>query len=70
MWEGDGWGFVVEVQTDGQRDSILGDAALLKKADAIAKEAAARPTEFHGVIVYSQETVDRDYEGNWFYATR
>lgn len=70
MWEGDGWGLIIRVQTDAQRDRLTTNPEILPLIAAIADEESERPTEFYGYTVQSQETVDREYEGSWFYAER
>lgn len=58
--------------SDAQRDALGGGQPLHDEVGAILTEAglAARHAYFAGTTAQSQETVDRDYEGNWFYALR
>lgn len=62
----DPWGCWIKVDTDERRDSLLADEVLLQSL-----HEAARTGGWPAVIaIESQETVDRDYEGRWFYRLR
>lgn len=53
-------------------DHFVGDALLTQKVAKVLEEAGLKTGDgwFHVVVVQSQETVDRDYEGRWFLAMR
>jgi len=58
--------------TDQERDDLRADTALLKATRDVLREAGLSPLDVaeSGVVVQSQQTVDRDYRGSWFYAMR
>lgn len=58
--------------TDAQRDALSGEEPLLKDVREAVASAGYPPDELHNIhsTVQSQETVDRDYKGSWFYALR
>lgn len=53
--------------TDEERDLLANDRSI---TEAVAEifHAVGRP--FRGVVVESQQTVDREYAGSWFYRLR
>ena len=57
-------------QTDSERDAMGSPGPLLDAVRATLMEAGFTPDQVTGVrtVTQSQETVDRDYEGSWFYA--
>jgi hypothetical protein len=58
--------------TDAERDA-LGSSNPFFAEITSALLASGFPVEhaaIEGTVAQSQETVDRDYEGNWFYALR
>lgn len=55
--------------TDVQRDALLGDTALEDRVRTAARTAGLADL-LDGFRVDSQETVDRDYAGNWFHRLR
>lgn len=59
-------------ETDAQRDALGRRQGLHETvADAlVASGIDGSDAVFDGVVVESQETVDREYEGSWFYALR
>jgi hypothetical protein len=61
------WSCWIATQTDKDRDRIKDDAAFLAKLYDLAASSGFAPSTF---VVQSQETVDRDYKGSWFYAMR
>jgi len=62
----------ITTETDAQRDALLGDALYQRQFRQILAEVGypAEAISQVGLAIESQETVDRDYEGSWFYATR
>lgn len=62
----DPWGCWIKVDTDQRRDAMMTDQVLMRRL--------ARAAEAGGwsaiITIESQETVDRDYEGSWFYRLR
>ncbi|MEU4191513.1 hypothetical protein AB0E69_06425 [Kribbella sp. NPDC026611] len=53
--------------TDAQRDQLAADPELGEQVRRLAERAGIT---FQGVTVESQETVARDFAGNWFYRLR
>jgi hypothetical protein len=62
----DPWGCWIKVDTDDRRNTFLADEDLIGRLGDAA-EAGGWPAI---ITVESQETVDRDYEGSWFYRLR
>jgi hypothetical protein len=57
--------------TDAERDVLLADPALANAvSDVIAAALPALSEKCRGVTAQSEETLNRDYEGSWFYALR
>lgn len=58
--------------TDAARDALSGPNPLQDKVREVLVAAGLPQDEAHfeGTVAQSQETVDRDYEGSWFYALR
>lgn len=56
--------------SDDQRDRLLASADLLCEVRAALREADLDPTLIDYVTAQSQQTVDRDYNGSWFYTLR
>ena len=61
------WSCWIVTTTDEERDTLIRDAAYMAGLKAAAEKAGFAPDSF---TVQSQETVDRDYGGSWFYAMR
>jgi hypothetical protein len=61
------WSCWIVTSTDRERERVAGDSALLERLHKAAADAGFAP---RGFAVQSQETVDREYEGSWFYAMR
>jgi hypothetical protein len=59
-------------QTDAQRDALAPHDGLEKRVGEMLETCGIAETDagFEGVAVQSQETVDRECEGSWFYALR
>ena len=55
--------------TDAERDSLAKDPALTGRVRPIAERYGVA-TLLEGVTFESKETVDREYEGQWFYRLR
>ena len=58
-------------ETDAERDSLprepfVDDVREILEAVGLPRDQA----RFDGTVAQSQETVDRDYQGSWFYALR
>ena len=58
--------------TDAQRDALAQQDGLEEKVAETLRAAGIDESDavFSNVIVQSQETVDREYDGSWFYALR
>ena len=54
-------------RTDEERDALAADDGL---ASATRETVGRHGLRVSGVTVESQETVDRDYDGSWFYRLR
>jgi hypothetical protein len=61
------WSCWIVTPTDWEREGVTKDATLMNNLYATATGAGFAPDS---ITVQSQETVDRDYEGSWFYAMR
>ena len=59
-------------ETDAQRDALPPRDPFLDEVRAVVHGAGLPRDEAHvdGTVAQSQETVDRDYGGSWFYAVR
>lgn len=57
--------------SDAERDA-LGELPFLDEVREVLTEVGLpdEDADFEGTTVQSQETVDRDYDGSWFYALR
>jgi hypothetical protein len=53
--------------TDAERDALAAEPDLASTTRVLVERSGLF---FRGVSVESQETVDRDYEGSWFYRLR
>ena len=59
----------LKVATDFQKELLLSDSELMLQCeDAFLREGIYMPHGSEGFRIESQETVDRDWNGNWFYA--
>lgn len=56
--------------SDDQRDRLLASSDLLSEVHAVLRRANRNLALIDGVTAQSQQTVDRDYDGSWFYALR
>ena len=69
MWVGDGWGLIIELDTDRQLQSLMERDDILRMIEALAanlKSDDANVSEFYGASISTQEYVDREYSDNWF----
>jgi hypothetical protein len=59
-------------ETDAQRDKLATRPQLRESVFEVLAEVEMSESEYvyRGVVVQSEETVQRDYEGSWFYALR
>jgi hypothetical protein len=59
-------------ETDAQRDKLAARPGLrVSVSDVLAEVGMSESAYvFRGVVVQSEETVQRDYDGSWFYALR
>jgi hypothetical protein len=64
---GPSWSCWVVTDRDSERAVLAGDSALRATLNEVAVKAGFAPDSF---TFQSQETVDRDYDGSWFYAMR
>jgi hypothetical protein len=64
---GPSWSCWLITATDAERDLLAKDAGLLTRIQEVSEEIGLAPDS---ITVQSQETVDRDFEGSWFYAMR
>jgi hypothetical protein len=62
---GPSWSCWVITETDQERDRLAGDKLLRARLERAAAEFPPNAFAFQ-----SQETVDRDFRGSWFYAMR
>jgi hypothetical protein len=59
----------LKVSTDFQKELLLSDSELMLQCkEAFLREGIYMPNGSEGFRIESQETVDRDWNGNWFYA--
>jgi hypothetical protein len=58
--------------TDAQRDALPEHDPFLEEVRSVINQAGMPQNDAHveGTATQSQETVDRKYEGSWFYALR
>jgi hypothetical protein len=63
--DGPAWSCWIFTDTDEQRDQLARISSLPRILDEAASQAGFAPDSS---TFQSQETVDRDYEGSWFYA--
>ena len=56
--------------TDSERDELLDVPDLLELVSDAIQASGLDLSLITGATAQSQETVDRDYEGSWFYALR
>lgn len=61
------WSCWVVTDTDVERDLLMANNGLREELKNQAERNGFGPS---GFIFQSEETVKRDYEGNWFYAMR
>ena len=59
-------------RSDEQRDRLARSSTVMPKVHEVFERAGFTPAQLRGLSIQlqSQETVDRDYEHSWFYATR
>lgn len=64
--------FWIKTQSDEERDRLQADAELRHKFRSILLELGypAEAVPLVGFAFESQETVDRDFGGNWYHATK
>jgi hypothetical protein len=64
--------FWVKTDTDAQRDALQADPDLQRRLREVLREVRypAAAIDEVGFAFESQETVDRDYEGSWYYAMK
>jgi hypothetical protein len=64
--------FWICVATDAQRDSLLGDVAFSDRMRRIVADCGypADSVDRVGFTSESDETVDRDWAGNWYHAMK
>ncbi len=58
--------------TDAERDQLPGENPFVEEVRSAISESGFPDDDasVEGTVAQSQETVDRDYEGSWFYALR
>jgi hypothetical protein len=61
------WSCWVVTATDVERDRIKNDSALIANLWKVSSDAGFAPDS---ITVQSHETIEREYEGSWFYAMR
>jgi hypothetical protein len=61
------WSCWIVTATDVERDRIKNDIALMARLWKVSSDAGYAPDSF---MIQSNETVERDYKGSWFYAMR
>ncbi len=59
-------------ETDTQRDKLATQPQLRESVSEVLAEVEMSDSDYvyGGVVVQSEETVQRDYEGSWLYALR
>ncbi len=60
----------ISTPTDAERDALRADPALAAAFDAVLHNVGYSLADIAGFAFESQETVDRDYGGNWWYAVK
>jgi hypothetical protein len=55
--------------SDSERDALSADPTVDERLRGLARHRGMSEL-YEGFTVESQETVDREYEGNWFYRLR
>jgi hypothetical protein len=70
--EADSFSVWLCTRTDAQRDALRTEGSALGAVRRLLREAGFTEREVSrvGTTSQSQETVDRDYAGSWFYALR
>lgn len=65
------WVWLV-TSSDAERDGLGDERPFLNEVGEVLNEVElpVEDANLEGTTVQSQETVDRDYEGSWFYALR
>jgi hypothetical protein len=63
---------LINVDTDSEKTQLLEDKELEKNVRQVALDAGypAQSVPLIGISIESQQTVDRDWQGNWFYARK
>jgi hypothetical protein len=57
--------------TDAERDALAAsEPQVLAEVRLIAERHGFVPDKISGITVQSEETVNRDFQGSWFYALR
>jgi hypothetical protein len=61
--------FYICVETDRTKDQLEGDVDLMQNLRAVLQQANYPPEAQDQVFISfaSQETVNRDFQGNWYY---
>jgi hypothetical protein len=64
--------FLFKTKTDAERDLLAGNEALLKDFEAVfrARECPDETVQGLAFPFQSQQTVERDYAGNWYWALK
>jgi len=64
--------FLVKTKTDADRDLLTGNEALLRELKAVFRARECPDAIVQGLMFtfQSQETVERDYAGNWYWALK
>lgn len=65
----DSWAWL-GTSTDSERDALLAMPDLPELVTDAIQASGFDHSLIRGATAQSQETVDRDYEGSWFYALR
>ena len=60
----------ISTPTDADRDALRGDPTFIAALYDALRKASYPTIEIAGFAFESQETVDRDYGGNWWYAVK
>jgi hypothetical protein len=56
--------------TDTERDALAASQHVLEQVQLIVERHGFTAEKVSGVTVQSEETVNRDFNGSWFYALR
>ena len=64
--------FLLQTETDKERDRLILSSDISKELEILIVKYRPKETDFRDsdFMIESQETVDRSYKGNWYFATK